>query len=152
MPTPKIGELQPYQDALPIPPKPNPFDLRGQGDEVCQTVRIMYQDVSYSAQLNPTKAWAYEGLVPGPTFVLDQSQTVHVRWYNTIDPCETLPYRVVVFPDPQDPTKPAQNDSGVAGGVLNDEAGALTASIVVHLHGGLTAPDSDGWAENVYPH
>jgi hypothetical protein len=76
---PKLDDLVPYQDALPIPPKPNPYDLRTQGAEVEITVTLKFaKDIQYSAQLKPTHAWTYEGTVPGPCFVVDQKQTVHV--------------------------------------------------------------------------
>jgi spore coat protein A len=152
MPTPKLEELLPYVDTLPPPTRPNPWDLRGEGAEVCKTITLAFAYVRYSTQLDMTKAWAYEGTVPGPTFVVDQKQTVHVRWFNSINETEALPYRVVVFPDPISSNNEVshQNNPGVDGGVVNDDAGALTASIVVHQHGGLTAPDSDGWTENVY--
>ena len=81
----------------------------------------------------------------GPTFVVHNKQTVHIRWHNQIQESETLPYRVVVFPNVL-----AQNDPGADDGVIDDAAGVFTASIVTHLHGGRTSPDSDGWAENVY--
>jgi FtsP/CotA-like multicopper oxidase with cupredoxin domain len=171
---PKLEELVPYSDDLP-PQKPNPYDLRGNGAEVELTITLKYaDDIVYSGQLGKTGAWTYEGIVPGPTIVVDQAQTVHVRWLNNIGEKETLPYKVVVFPDaspsdavadPPPPTSscscsplptrvqlhPPQNEAGASGGVINPQASALKAAIVTHLHGGLTAPDSDGWAENVYP-
>ncbi len=165
----------PYTDELP-PQKPNPYDLRGKGTQVELTIRLKYsKDVQYSGQLGKAGGWAYDGIIPGPMIVVDQAQTVHVRWLNDIGEKETLPYKVVVFPDaaaiaagkddPLPPVssclcspsptrirlRPPQNEAGVQGGVVNRQASDLKASIVTHLHGGLTAPDSDGWAENVYP-
>jgi FtsP/CotA-like multicopper oxidase with cupredoxin domain len=171
---PKLEDLIPYLDELPSQ-KSNPYDLRGKGPEVDLTISLKYtNDIQYSSQLGKTAAWAYEGIVPGPTVVVDQAQTIHVRWLNDIGPKETLPYKVVVFPDatPSDPVKdppppasgcvcsappqrvtfhPPQNEAGANGGVIDERASGLKASTVTHLHGGLTAPDSDGWAENVYP-
>ena len=109
-------------------------------------MKLGVADVQYSSQLPSTRAWTYGQTVPGPTIEVKQEQTIHIRWWNTIE--ESLPFRVVVFPD-GDPSN--QNASGPEGGVLDDAANALKASIVVHLHGGLSAPDSDGWTENVYP-
>jgi FtsP/CotA-like multicopper oxidase with cupredoxin domain len=172
---PRLEDLVPFTDELP-PQKPNAHDLRGKGSEVDQLITLKYaKDIHYSTQLAKTAAWTYEGTVPGPTIVVDQNQTVHVRWHNDIREKETLPYKVVVFPDasPIDPGNddplppgsncpclplparvrlhPPQNQAGATGGVIDTRASALKASTVTHLHGGLTAPDSDGWAENVYP-
>ncbi|WP_018331129.1 multicopper oxidase family protein [Actinomycetospora chiangmaiensis] len=144
--------LRPYQDVLTFVPPTALVD--GQ----VETVTIgASAKVSYSAQLPDGHAWCYDGQVPGRTFEVHQNSTVQVRWHNTIGSGDTLPFPVVVFPDPApDPDPPTgtfsprpQNFPGADGGEVDDHAAALTAATVTHLHGGLTAADSDGWTENV---
>ena len=143
------ADLMPYREQLPQPVR---RDLRKQGLVCQETVEIKYaNNVRYSSQLPATSAWTYEGDVPGPLIIVDDNQTVHVEWRNTIAAAQTLPYQVVVFPNPAGDALPFQNSPGAAGGDVDDAASSLTASIVTHLHGGLTAADSDGWAENVAP-
>ncbi|MBV9121763.1 MAG: multicopper oxidase domain-containing protein, partial [Planctomycetes bacterium] len=106
-------------------------------------------DVQYSSQLPTTKAWTYEGTVPGPTIVVRRGQKVHVHWSNQIDPSVPLPYQVFQADDPATADDPFPQNFPGTGGQSGDVA--LTASIVTHLHGGRTSPDSDGWTENVTP-
>jgi FtsP/CotA-like multicopper oxidase with cupredoxin domain len=155
--------LLPYQDRLPDA-KANPRDLRTKTDpEIQESVCLRtVLKARYSDQLGETTAWGYDGQVPGRTFIIDNTQTVHIRWHNEID--SPLPFIVAGFPDPNLPDPSAgtvsmadvgaaipQNQPGSAGGVVDGNAGKLTASTVTHQHGGLTASDSDGWTENVTP-
>ena len=148
-------ELFPYRDALTLPPV---YDLTEEPDEVARTVNIRSADHNYApSQLAGTTSWTYDGSVPGPTFVVRRGQAVRVRFHNGIDKTCTLPYRVVRFQD-ADPTKgevPPQNFPGMDGGTVDPDGDALavaasklTAATVVHLHGGRSAADSDGWTEN----
>lgn len=147
MPNPNGTTLVPYVDAL---PPPNVVDLRGKGDALDHTVTLQPARVRFSSQFPETDAWTYEGTVPGPTFVTNRGQKVHVRWENEID--TPLPYKVVVCPDPTegDNNHIPQNHPGVPqDAALNAKAADLRASTVTHLHGGRSAADSDGWTEDV---
>jgi spore coat protein A len=146
-PRPLPDELTPYLDDLPIP---SIYDLRESEPVVYQNVILKPSRVRFSKQLGFTKAWAYNGTVPGPTFVVNQGQVVHVNWHNNISKDTPLPYRVAVCPDPQ-PNEPIpQNSPGLdKTATINTKAAALHAATITHLHGGRTAADSDGWTENV---
>ena len=150
MPDPNDPTLVPYQDTL---PSPNVVDLRTKEHGVRQTVTLKSAPVRFSQQLPETTGWTYDGTLPGPTFVVNKGQTVHMDWKNEIS--TPLPYRVAVCPDPADGDNDhiPQNHPGVpADGVANAKAAALQAATVTHLHGGRTAADSDGWTENVARH
>ena len=107
---------------------------------------------SLHPQLPPTPAWTYDGLLPGPVVVVDAGKRVRVTQDNDI--VGTLPYRHVVVDD--GPNGVAMNDAGSDGTSTDPvdaeeaaSAAALHAWTVVHLHGAPTAPDSDGWPDNV---
>lgn len=108
-PRPLPNELTPYQDDLPVP---RTYDLRESGPVVYQNVTLNPSHVRFSKQLGFTRAWTYDGTVPGPTFVLNQGQVVHVNWHNNISKETCLPYRVAVCPDPQKNDPIPQNSPG----------------------------------------
>ncbi|MBO3458779.1 multicopper oxidase domain-containing protein [Aetokthonos hydrillicola Thurmond2011] len=150
--TPRLlpNELIPYQDDLPVPLT---YDLRESGSVVYQKVTLQSSCVRFSKQLGSTRAWTYDGTVPGPSFIVNQGQVVHVDWYNGINKDTPLPYRVAVCPDPQQDEPIPQNVPGLdETAEVNCQAADLHAATVTHLHGGRTAADSDGWTENVALH
>ncbi len=107
---------------------------------------------SLHPQLPVTPAWTYDGRLPGPVVVVDAEKRVRVIQDNDI--AGTLPYRHVVVDD--GPSGVAMNDAGSDGTSTDPvdaeeaaHAAALHAWTVVHLHGAPTAPDSDGWPDNV---
>lgn len=144
-PRPLPEELLPYQDDLPAPPI---HDLREFGEVVYRKVTLKSSRVRFSTQLGFTNAWAYDGTVPGPTFVVNQGQVVHINWHNNISKDTLLPYQVAVCPDPKDNDPIPQNSPGVDKAITKSTP-RLHATTVTHLHGGRTAADSDGWTENV---
>ena len=144
------GDLKPYVDTLGWPPV---HDLSHRGHEIHHTVSLRAAEVHYAQGLGRAGAWAYEGTVPGPTFIVRHDQTVRITWANAIDPAApggTLPFRVVKCDDPDPATGlPIPQNSPGPGSGVDQGFGALTASTVVHLHGGHSHADSDGWTENV---
>lgn len=102
-------------------------------------------------QLPPTPAWTYEGTLPGPVVEVEAGTTVKVRHRNHLT--GTMPYAHVVVDEALGGSMNDPGRVGAAGaGPDADEAAhvaELDAFTVVHLHGGPTSPDSDGWAENV---
>ncbi|MBN3927916.1 multicopper oxidase domain-containing protein [Nostoc sp. NMS4] len=146
-PRPLPNDLTPYQDDLPVSCI---YDLRESGDVVYQNVTLKSNRIRFSKQLGFTTAWAYDGIVPGPKFVVNRGQVVHVDWHNHINKDILLPYRVAVCPNPQGNDPIPQNSPGVdKAATINTKAAALHAATVTHLHGGRTAADSDGWTENL---
>jgi spore coat protein A len=112
--------------------------------------------VSLHPDLPPTPVWAYDGLVPGPTVVVEAGDHVHMQVENRIG--TNLPYEHVVVDD-NTPDTGTMNTAGAdypstdaADNLERDSAHDLTANCVMHLHGAPTPPDSDGWAESVITH
>lgn len=58
------------------------------------TLRLKSAYTSLHPALPDTPVWAYDGLVPGPTVVVDSGEHVHIRIKNRIT--TRLPYRHVV--------------------------------------------------------
>ena len=79
--------------------------------------------------LPPTTLWSYEGSVPGLTFETRSGQGVLVEWANELPEQHFLPI-----------------DHNLHGA----EKGTPEVRGVVHLHGGKTPPESDGYPEDWY--
>jgi FtsP/CotA-like multicopper oxidase with cupredoxin domain len=106
--------------------------------------------VRLHSQLPKTELWGYRGEVPGPTVVVRRGQRVRVRWVNNLPGIIPLAAVRVPTTDPAaipDPDLP-QNSPGLSGGTPDPLVSALESWTVVHLHGGRTGPESDGWTEN----
>jgi spore coat protein A, manganese oxidase len=77
--------------------------------------------------LKPTRQWGYGSSVPGPTIETHSGQGLVVEWVNSLPPEHFLPI-----------------DHNLHGA----ERSNPEVRAVVHLHGGKTPPDSDGFPEN----
>ncbi|MED5046547.1 outer spore coat copper-dependent laccase CotA [Bacillus siamensis] len=78
--------------------------------------------------LPPTRLWGYNGLFPGPTIDVNQGESIYVKWMNDLPDKHFLPVDHTIH----------HSESG------HQEPDVRT---VVHLHGGETPPDSDGYPE-----
>ncbi|MED0773869.1 outer spore coat copper-dependent laccase CotA [Bacillus siamensis] len=78
--------------------------------------------------LPPTRLWGYNGLFPGPTIDVNQGESIYVKWMNDLPDKHFLPVDHTIH----------YSESG------HQEPDVRT---VVHLHGGETPPDSDGYPE-----
>jgi FtsP/CotA-like multicopper oxidase with cupredoxin domain len=102
-------------------------------------------------QLPETPVWTYDGSLPGPVVVVRSGDRVQITHDHDI--AGSIPYRHVVV---DDAVGGSMNDAGsdhASSDPADLEEAAhveeLHAHTVVHLHGAPSAPDSDGWAENV---
>ena len=75
----------------------------------------------------PTTLWGYAGACPGPTFEARREQPILVEWVNELPQQHFLPIDHTLH------------------GAETDKPEVRT---VVHLHGGKTPPDSDGYPED----
>lgn len=73
----------------------------------------------------PTQVWAYNGMVPGPTFDIFRDQIINVKWANCLPLKHFLPV---------DHT-------------LHGAVDTFSGRSVVHLHGANVEADSDGFPE-----
>lgn len=118
--------LEKFADALPIPDTLKP---------VQQTTEKTYYEVTMEEcahqlhrDLPPTRLWGYNGLFPGPTIEVKRNENVYVKWMNNLPSEHFLPIDHTIH----------HSDS------QHEEPEVKT---VVHLHGGVTPDDSDGYPE-----
>jgi spore coat protein A len=121
-----------YVDPLPIPPRAKPSGLRP--DPKHPTAHIPYYRVAmrqFQARVHrdmgPTTLWGYGASCPGPTFETRHGEPILVEWANE------LPHRHLF---PIDHT------------LHGSEPDKPEVRTVVHLHGGRTGPESDGYPEH----
>lgn len=112
--------LTKFVDPLPIPPIKQPTSATGTPFyqvTMRQTYQKAHRDLPY------TRCWGYDGMWPGPTFVVTKDRPIQVKWINELPSTHILPVDTTLM------------------------AAALPAPQVrnvVHLHGGHTPPNSDG--------
>ncbi len=118
-------------------------------------VRMCNARLRLHPELDPTELWTYDGEFPGKVIVVRKGQKVGIEWINEIT--GTLPIDIIscgtvarnMDPNNHPQNEPGKDDGG--GPNIPDARGALLpAWTVVHLHGGRTAADSDGWTENAF--
>jgi FtsP/CotA-like multicopper oxidase with cupredoxin domain len=88
--------------------------------QVLYDIRTQPGIAQFHPELPPTPIWGYDGIVPGPTFIVHQGVPVLVRFHND------LPL----------------NHFGSGGWAIEQD--------VIHLHNGHTASESDGFAADFY--
>lgn len=91
--------LEPYVDALPIPPVLDPAPAGDGLARVTVTARAAWH--RFHRDLPPTRVWAYDGLVPGPTLQARVGVPLKVDWVNALPALPLLP-RTGVAPLPGD--------------------------------------------------
>ena len=121
-----------YVDPLPIPAPAKPSGLRASPIDPAR--RVPYYRIAarqFQSQVHrdvpPTTFWGYEASCPGPTLEARRGQPLLVEWVNE------LPHQHLF---PIDHT------------IHGAEADKPDVRTVVHLHGGRTAPESDGYPES----
>ncbi|MDB6104455.1 MAG: Multicopper oxidase [Gammaproteobacteria bacterium] len=121
-----------YVDPLPIPAVMRMSGLRR--SPIHAASRIPYYRVpmrQFQARAHrdlPTATlWGYAGTCPGPTFEVRREQPILVEWANELPQRHFLPIDHTIH------------------GAEKDKPEVRT---VVHLHGGKTPPDSDGYPED----
>jgi spore coat protein A len=126
------NRLTPYVDLLPIPPIAKPSGMRPSPEDPSQ--QIPYYRMSMRAleskihrDLPATRMWGFESCSPGPTFEARSHQGILVEWANELPKKHFLPI-----------------DHTLHGA----EANLPEVRSVIHLHGGKTPPESDGYPED----
>src|SRR5438445_9726038 len=132
--------LTKFKDCLRVPPILHPH----QADDQRYNLRIQMRPAhrQLHSELPPSEVWTYEGSLPGPTIEVSRGQRVQVEWINAIPEDEPYPITAVTAPDG------TQNEPGRSGRPANQTVATLPPWTVVHLHGGRTIANSDGWTEN----
>ena len=138
---PQTHPLQPFVDALPIPPR------RVVEEPARLTIALRAAVHQFHRDLPPSPVWSFDGVVPGPTIEVRRGVPLEIRWENRLS--GRLPVVVTVAPSATIDGVPVQATLGRNGGEPGHAAAALSGYAVVHLHGALTYATSDGWTENL---
>lgn len=117
-------KLTKFKDPLPIPPVLNP--LKRTGEYRYYEVAMKAARQSLHSELPDTPIWGYEGMYPGPTIEVEAGEKVFVKWMNDLPQKHLFPIDHTVH------------------GADGDKPDVRT---VVHLHGGRTEPESDGYPD-----
>ena len=136
---PVIPNLDPntlarFVDPLPLPRVAQPVDHRaapdGSGERVpFYRIAMQAARAKLHRDLPPTALWAFGGSVPGPIFETRSGQGQLIEWLNELPARHFLPI-----------------DHGIHGA----EKEKPEVRGVVHLHGGKTPPEGDGYPEDWY--
>ena len=124
--------LQPFVDPLPIPPPAKPAGTRPHPDHSGQTVpyyRMHIREVQQKVHrdLPPTRMWSFEDSFPGPILETQSGQAMIVEWVNAL---------------------PQQHFLPIDHTIMGAEKSVPEVRAVIHLHGGRTPADSDGYPES----
>ncbi len=133
--------LSPFVDLLRVPPR------RVIKAPTRLSVRLETVTHQFHRDLPPSRVWAYDGHLPGPTFEVERGTQVEVQWENRLT--GTLPVTAVDAPTHSVDGVPVQCLPGRSGGAPDPKASAISGYAVVHLHGAVTQATSDGWTENL---
>jgi spore coat protein A len=134
--------LAPFVDPLPLP------ERRVVTEPARLTIGLETSMHRFHRDLPPSRVWTYDGMLPGPAIDVRRGVPLEVRWENRLT--GTLPVLVTRAPAAADGDGvPVQCVPGRSGGSPDPAAVALPGYAVVHVHGGLTRADSDGWTENL---
>jgi spore coat protein A len=121
---PEKINLQKFVDKLPILKTISPMK-RDKGSSYYEVTMKEFSQKLHR-DLGPTHLWGYNGTYPGPTFDVMNDETVFVKWINDLPNKHFLPV-----------------DTTIHGSDITLPEGRT----VVHLHGGRTPPQSDGYPE-----
>ncbi|WP_263357476.1 multicopper oxidase family protein [Acidicapsa ligni] len=128
------NSLERYVDALPVPEiakASGMHEVPGQPGVKVPFYRQSMREISTKLHrdLPATRMWSYGGSVPGVTFETRSGQGLLVEWTNALPAKHFLPI-----------------DHSLHGA----EKGSPEVRGVVHLHGGKTPPEHDGYPEDWY--
>jgi spore coat protein A, manganese oxidase len=131
-PSLNANTLKPWVDPLPLLPLAKSVSSRPSPED--PAVKVPYYRIAMRAMqvklhrdLPPTMVWGYGGSFPGPVFDTRSGKGLLVEWANELPPKHFLPI-----------------DHTLHGA----EANKPEVRAVVHLHGGKTRAESDGYPED----
>ena len=135
-----LTSLTKFKDCLRVPPILRPQMTADQ--QYILRIHMRPARIQLHSELPPSEVWTYEGLLPGPTIEVSRGQRVQIEWINALPEDQPYPITAVTAPNG------SQNQPGRSGRPANQIVAALQPWTVVHLHGGRTMANSDGWTEN----
>ncbi|SNT53758.1 multicopper oxidase family protein [Actinacidiphila glaucinigra] len=137
---PTFATLEPFRDALRVPPA-----LRPKRHGITE-IDMVESQVRLHSQMPPTRLWTYAGHFPGPTIEVRSGERVRIAWNNKLK--GRTPLKAVwVNPEGPGPGTLPYNRPGDEGASPRPEVERLTAWTTVHVHGGHQNALNDGAAE-----
>src|SRR5216683_4189846 len=133
--------LAPFVDPLRVPPR------RVINRPARLTVRLETATHRFHRDMPPSRVWAYDGHLPGPTIEVERGTPVEVQWENHLS--GRLPVIATRSSTHAVDGIPVQCMPGRGDSVPDPSAAAISGYAVVHLHGAVTQATSDGWTENL---
>jgi spore coat protein A len=126
------NSLRPWVDSLPIPEAVQSHGQRPDPDDPSRMLpcyRMAMQELHYKIHrdLPTTRVWGFNNSSPGPIFETRSGQGLLVEWANEL---------------------PQQHFLPIDHTIMGAEAGTPNVRSVIHLHGGKTPPESDGYPED----
>lgn len=126
--------LPPFVDALPLPVSTSPIGTRPDPEHPSLQIpyyRIAMQEMHVKVHRNlpPTRVWGFNGTSPGPLFETRSGEPLLVEWANELPTRHLLPIDYTLHGSGKD---------------------VPDVRSVIHLHGGRTPPESDGYPESWY--
>lgn len=126
------GELTPFVDALSLPPIAKSSGTRAnperKGEQIpYYKVAMREMHVKLHRDLPATRVWGFNDSSPGPVFETRSSEALLVEWANELPLKHFLPIDYTLH---------------------GAEKSVPEVRSVIHLHGGRTPPDSDGYPED----
>lgn len=138
-----------FTDPVTFPPMYR-FDLVPGPGAFSKTVVLQRSRARIHSTLPLVDVWTYDGSYPGPAFATRRGQLLQITWANAIE--GPYPARAWLAPDPTGSEPVPQNVPGDGPGMQVTDTVPMESRIVVHLHGGRTQADSDGWPDNTLAH
>jgi spore coat protein A len=154
--------LAPFR-ALLHPPQAHHLDRDGDKGDGDTVIDIAATEVEIHPDLPPIPVWGYgypgRATAPGPLLEVRAGRRAEVHWRNRLPasvrpqdpsaPVPELPFATAVVDDPNGDTDSVQNHLGADGGRPQDTSMAPIGWTSVHLHGGHSPADADGWPDNM---
>lgn len=137
--------LQPFKDALKFPARLGAWG--GHEHHHRLAIRMLATEARLHSDLPLTRLWGYEGAYPGPSIEARSGQAVSIAWINDLE--GEHPVRKYLG-NPSDPSGTTENVPGRSPNGAFTTDPPYPAWTVVHLHGGRTPADSDGWPDNAF--
>ncbi len=128
------GTLTPFVDELPLPPIAKRAGTRANPERSGEQIpyyRVAMREMRMKVHrdLPPTRVWGFDNSSPGPIFETRSGEALLVEWANELPLKHFLPIDYTLH---------------------GAEKDVPEVRSVVHLHGGRTPPESDGYPEDWY--
>ncbi len=127
----RVDQLAPFVDPLPRPPIAKRTGLRPSPTNHKRRIPFYQLPIQeFNSQIHrdvpPTRFWGYGNSMPGPTIEARSGEEILMEWQNKL---------------------PAKHFLPIDANLMGAEKDKPEVRTVVHLHGGKTPPESDGYPE-----